>query len=189
MILYIFFLQHSLQEIWTLYAILVFLVRRFVLTKESGYIYNPNYPRKYQNNIDYMWTIRAAGRYRISLRFNFFDLQESVNCQNDFLAIYDGSNENYPLINRFCGSKSPSIIQSKRNVVSIRMKTNKDIVGGGFVISFKRILSVKSSTTAPTTTKPSTTLPAETPSIPTTSNNWIVLSYFNLYYINFFVWW
>lgn len=87
-----------------------------------------------------MWTIRAPVNFKLRFDFSFFDVEYSRNCKNDFIAIYDGPNEKHPLIDSFCGSAIPPTVQSKRNVISLRMRTNRNKNGAGFVVYYKRLV-------------------------------------------------
>ena len=100
-----------------------------MLTKESGYVYNPNYPQKYQNDVDFIWSIRAPYNYQIILDFSYFDFEDSPNCENDYLSVYDGRDENAVVMKRMCGVQRDVYLQSTANHMTVRMRTNKKVSG------------------------------------------------------------
>ena len=112
---------------------------RKTVTAINGYLLHPGYPNPYKNDIDCTWTIQAPLRRRISLKFQFFNFEQSENCQNDYLAIYDGPSGTYPLINIFCGPDTPPIVKSSANTMFVRMKTNENINGHGFAAVYEQI--------------------------------------------------
>lgn len=93
----------------------------------------------YKNNLDCIWTVVVPRGDTISLEFQFFKLESSVNCENDFVAIYDGASDKSPLVNKYCGSDKPADYKSKKNVASVRIKTNEKKTMNGFVVLYRRI--------------------------------------------------
>ena len=89
--------------------------------------------------MDCTWLVKAPVGATISLEFQLFNFEESSNCVNDYLAIYDGPTENYPLVNVFCGGRVPAKIISTRNSLFLRMKTNGRINKYGFAAIYKQI--------------------------------------------------
>ena len=109
----------------------------------SGYIKHPSYPWGYKNNIDMCWVLSAPQDYRLNIKFRYFKLEDSTSCKNDFVAVYDGPNDRYPLLNKFCGDKKVKmVVESSRNKMTVRMKTNDNIADYGFLALYVRIAAV-----------------------------------------------
>lgn len=128
-----------------------------VFRSYSGYMYHPSYPRPYKNNINCLWTVQAPEKYRVRLEFKFFKVEYAFGCQNDYVAIYNGPDDNSPLISRSCGHDLPDSIESTGNTISVVMKTNDQVTDQGAVILYKRIEEGQLISTTPGADK-STTL-------------------------------
>ena len=91
----------------------------------AHHIHSPNYPNSYQGNDDCSWIIIAPRRHSVELSFHQFSLEDSDNCENDWLAIYDyyGA-ENTSLIDTFCSYRKPRHVISITNILKLRFKTS-----------------------------------------------------------------
>ncbi|KAL9973791.1 hypothetical protein ACROYT_G020293 [Oculina patagonica] len=79
----------------------------------SGDLASYQYPMPYSNDASCSWTIEVPVGYLINLTFHSFDLQQSQNCQADYVAIKQGKYYfKADEIGRFCGSSLPGVIQS-----------------------------------------------------------------------------
>ena len=98
----------------------------------------------------------SASQLRLS--FDFFDLEDNLNCEYDYLLIRDGADADAPEIGRFCG---PSTYISEKLVYSsgrdLRIEFYSDISGskGGFRLSWD---STSKRTTSPALTATPTVL-------------------------------
>ena len=131
----------------------VCLVCGKVLKSYSGYVYHPNYPQPYKNNVNCLWTVQAPVNFNIRLEFKFFKIEKSFNCNNDYITVYDGANDNAPIIGKYCGRDLPANIVSTGNTISVGMKTNDRISDQGFVTLYKRV----SGGLTPTSSRPTAT--------------------------------
>ena len=101
------------------------LVLRLVLestcdkTYESGgYLMSPNYPQRYENNLDCRWTIKAPVENNIALTISEF--QTSIY-GGDNLHIYQGTNIHGNLLKFcFCHNLSKDSQLSRRSDVYYR---------------------------------------------------------------------
>ena len=57
------------------------------LTSEKGSFSSPNFPDRYDNNVECDWSIRVHPLDRILISFSVFDLEDHSKCQFDYLEI------------------------------------------------------------------------------------------------------
>lgn len=63
----------------------------------------------YQNNENLTTTFYSADPAKaIRVHFSSFNIEASDNCGKDALFVYDGPNDTYPLIGKFCGDEIPA---------------------------------------------------------------------------------
>lgn len=105
----------------------------------SGYVYHPNYPKRYKNNVNCQWTIEAPAGKKVQLEFKHFKMEISSGCRNDYIQIFDGSDSTAPLIGRYCGNDMPDSVVSTANFLTIVMVTNGDISSRGFIALYRQI--------------------------------------------------
>ena len=61
------------------------------------------------------------------------DTEQTVSCDADYVALYDGDSLSSPLINRFCGEPTiASSIRSKGNSMLVNFVSDYAIAGNGF---------------------------------------------------------
>ncbi|MCX7863002.1 MAG: C10 family peptidase [Bacteroidales bacterium] len=87
----------------------------------SGYSY-------YWNNTSCSWLIKPKNGQNIWLYFNKFQTEPI----NDVLYIYDGQNDQAPLIGAFSGYTLPPTITSSGNALYLKFVTNDTIQGQGW---------------------------------------------------------
>ena len=77
------------------------------LTAESGRIANPGYPDNYPINAECIWTFGGSPGNRVQLTFIELEIEESQNCNRDYVEVHRDSAEG-PLLLHTCGSDVPS---------------------------------------------------------------------------------
>ncbi|XP_071816698.1 uncharacterized protein [Apostichopus japonicus] len=105
----------------------------------SGEIMSPNYPSKYNTNLDCVYKIQVGNRKRVKLVFVDFWLENGdtrTNCDYDYLEIRDGRNSNSNLIGLFCGNDTPGMIVSHSNTMTLRFVTDGSVVERGFLVQY-----------------------------------------------------
>lgn len=103
-------------------------------------IESPNFPRRYLPNKECVWRITVPPRYQVAIEFNYFSLEESNVCANDYVEVRDGNSKKSRLIGKFCGYKLPKIVSSTSNKLYIRFVSDGSSEDGGFsAILFKEI--------------------------------------------------
>ena len=82
----------------------------------------------YWNNTSCSWIIKPRNGKNIWLYFNSFNTEPN----NDILYIYDGNNEQAPLLGAFSGYTLPPVINSTGNSLYLKFVTNDTIQGLGW---------------------------------------------------------
>ncbi|XP_028288640.1 cubilin [Parambassis ranga] len=107
-----------------------------MLTTASGGFSSPNYPLPYHPNIECYWNIRTSQGSQLILSFSDFHLESSSTCSFDYLAIHDGNSSSALELARLCGNVQPSPINSSRNELFVKLRTDSIISAGGFIASY-----------------------------------------------------
>ncbi|XP_070554902.1 uncharacterized protein [Ptychodera flava] len=107
----------------------------------SGYIYSPNFPGKYTNEQSCNWTITVDPGHIVKLTTLMLRLQD-----NDMVIVKDGIEDNSSTISTFTGYSLPQPLYSSSNTIRIEMITDDAGNDLGFVLQYKAISPVVSST-------------------------------------------
>ncbi|CAG5090354.1 Similar to TLL1: Tolloid-like protein 1 (Gallus gallus) [Cotesia congregata] len=99
---------------------------------QNYYLESPNYPSPYKDNKICVWHLISPFNRNISINFNYFKLEESVDCENDFLEIKNGDNYYSSSVRTYCGKDSPGKVISEGNKLVIKFVSNHEIQGNGF---------------------------------------------------------
>lgn len=103
------------------------------LTANDRVFTSPNYPRDYESNQECTWEIEAELGYRVSLTFvDRFVVQETLNCTNDMIIIYDWKEDKYTELARICGRQLPHAYNSTSHKMKVTFRTDNDINLDGF---------------------------------------------------------
>ena len=104
------------------------------LFSESGRIASPSFPNSYPPGVECVWTIRASVGNLVSLNFEMMDIEESDNCNLDYIDIYkDGPDGDH--IGRFCGSSLPPNITAA-NKLWVKFNSDNSGTANGFVAEY-----------------------------------------------------
>ncbi|PFX19454.1 cubilin-like isoform X2 [Stylophora pistillata] len=85
--------------------------RRVEMKDFAGEFASYNYPLPYSNDVKCLWVIERQAGHVIRLTFQFFDLQQSEDCEGDYVKIEQGSYSWRTPVGKFCGSSLPDVIQ------------------------------------------------------------------------------
>lgn len=112
------------------------------ITIKTGTIEDGSGPVKtYANSASYKWLIDPQTSEdsvtSIQIRFNRFEMGPG-----DTLFVYDGADENSPLVGAFTGNTLPADINSAGNKALLHMKTNAALDANGWLLEFKSISPV-----------------------------------------------
>ncbi|XP_021476232.2 cubilin [Oncorhynchus mykiss] len=109
------------------------------LLMETGAFNSPNYPDAYPPNVECVWTITSSPGNRLQLSFIMFQLQQSSDCNNDYLEIREG-NSTGALVGRFCGVSLPSNYTSLiGHILWVKFRSDSSLSGAGFRATFSHL--------------------------------------------------
>jgi len=86
----------------------------------------------YQNDSDCSWLINPADSVS-GISFEFLKL---VADNEDYLIVYDGPNDTYPILQTIFGGDNPSEFESTADQVLVRFVTNSDSVNDGWLLKY-----------------------------------------------------
>lgn len=128
-----------------------------ILNSTQGTFHTPKYPELYNHNSKCSWSITVPKGNAIMLEFLDFDIEKEVNCNNDYLTIYDS---NSTTIGQYCNSKRPpTLVCSSSNTMRLNFKSDDVLALKGFLVTYQAIKAG-----APCA-KPSSSIISPTPTI------------------------
>ena len=109
------------------------------LDVETGtVVVSPNYPNRYDHQIDCAATLSLVQRKNVVLYFLSFYIDHSSECTDDYLEIRSVASEaSSSLKLSLCGSENPSPIDLKENAVYLKFSTDHKISRQGFKIQIE----------------------------------------------------
>lgn len=110
---------------------------RIQLQGTSGEFASHGYPLPYSNDAKCLWEIECPVGYVVQLTFLSFDLQQSQDCEADYLEIKHGSFSWPTVVGKFCGSSHPAVIQVNDSKVYVEFKTDSSGKYPGFHAGYK----------------------------------------------------
>lgn len=110
--------------------------------RSHGHISSPGSPGKYPPNRDCFWILSAPLGKKIQLLFFALDIESHTNCSFDYLAIYEGSKQTDPLLNRYCNSDLPAPLLSAGSVILIHFHSDAYGAGYGFQLTYAPVPGV-----------------------------------------------
>ncbi|XP_045177019.2 tumor necrosis factor-inducible gene 6 protein-like [Mercenaria mercenaria] len=97
---------------------------------------SPNFPEAYPRNIICTWWISSLYLYSdIHIEFKHLDLEDSNNCENDNLTMYQYYNGIEQIV-QVCGNETMHEKLVLGRDVKIVLKTNNNTEGSGFVLQY-----------------------------------------------------
>ncbi|CAG5078054.1 Similar to tld: Dorsal-ventral patterning protein tolloid (Drosophila melanogaster) [Cotesia congregata] len=99
---------------------------------QEYFLESPGFPNEYPPNKYRVWYLVAPFNSRLILKFTYFDLETSDNCNNDYVEIRNGDAYYSPLIGKYCNNTSPEVIWSKGYALYVNFVSNSKVQGGGF---------------------------------------------------------
>ncbi|XP_026521487.1 CUB domain-containing protein 2 [Notechis scutatus] len=107
-----------------------------VLTGLSGSITSPDYPESYPNNAECHWVIQGTPNSIIKLIFVDFQMEQSEQCNFDYVAIFDGPTMEDALLSYYCGNTKPPEVVSSAHELLVVFKSDFNIANKGFKAYF-----------------------------------------------------
>lgn len=106
-----------------------------VFTDASGTISDGSGVYRYNADFTCDWLIQYPDKSRVLLEFTEFDTEFNY----DFLYIYDGENDQAPLLAVLSGSDIPAPVQSGSESVYIRFVSDEYITAGGWSLNYSEL--------------------------------------------------
>lgn len=105
------------------------------LTAPSGTITDGSGSANYNNNSECTWVITPAGATQISLDFTYFDTESGY----DSVVVYNGPDENYPVLATWWGNTLPPTINTTSGVGAMCVKFFSDytVTKGGWSANYQ----------------------------------------------------
>ena len=91
----------------------------------------------YSNDAKCLWEIERPVGYVVELTFLSFDLQQSQDCEADYVEIKHRSFYWPTVVGKFCGSSFPGVIQVNDSKVYVEFNTDSSGKYTGFHGSYK----------------------------------------------------
>uniref|UniRef100_A0AAQ4PGY7 Cubilin n=1 Tax=Gasterosteus aculeatus aculeatus TaxID=481459 RepID=A0AAQ4PGY7_GASAC len=113
---------------------------------------DPDLDGRYEPRMDCRWTIELPVNRAVNLTFNSFEVESSSTCVYDYVRVFDGDNENFPLVGTFCGNFVPAHFVSSGNFLTIRFVTDSSVQRRGFNATYSAVPLVCGGTLNATTT-------------------------------------
>lgn len=85
----------------------------------------------YPNNIECVYNVTVAPGNRLQLKFTFIDIEQSENCNEDYLELREGSGGGR-FLRVFCGKHSNLDPIETNGSIWMKFRSNEDTVGLGF---------------------------------------------------------
>ncbi|XP_039746472.1 cubilin [Pararge aegeria] len=110
------------------------------LTSVSGSISSPNYPQNYNENAECFYRIVTSSGSKIRISFTELDLEKTTDCRDDYVEIFDGSNEQSSSYGKHClMSSTLNNIETTSNYAFIKFRSDILIGGKGFLLNYNTI--------------------------------------------------
>ena len=118
------------------------------LEDDQGEFASFSYPLHYPNNAKCSWRIYRPAGFIVQLTFHSFNLQQSENCEADYVEIRQGKDKSdvewrSELIGRFCGYSLPPVILSTQSYVIVKFVADMSKTYPGFHASYKVLANRK----------------------------------------------
>nr|VZI15896.1 unnamed protein product [Spirometra erinaceieuropaei] len=107
------------------------------LRKGEGYITSPGFPKEYPPNSRCIWRIEVPSGFFVVLTFNRFELEDQLDCQYDYLEIYDGPLDPSSMLRKMCGTPIPEPVNSTSNVMTLKFVTDSAFHKKGFKVRYQ----------------------------------------------------
>ncbi|XP_014300074.2 dorsal-ventral patterning protein tolloid-like [Microplitis demolitor] len=108
-------------------------------SNDTYYLESPNYPELYKPYKQCHWNIKAPYKHYILIKFNYFELEESTGCKNDFVKVREGGNKNAPIIGTYCGENDNLEVASLMRRIFLTFVSNGWKEAGGFSATISAI--------------------------------------------------
>ncbi|MGH0150723.1 UNVERIFIED_CONTAM: hypothetical protein FKN15_032572 [Acipenser sinensis] len=113
------------------------------LTSPSGSFGSPDidFDGKYEASLDCVWNIVVPQNMNVNLTFSNFILEgpSGTICRYDYVKVFDGDNENFPLVGTFCGTTVPASFASSNNFLTVKFVSDSSVSFSGFNATYTAV--------------------------------------------------
>ncbi|KAM3866381.1 neuropilin-1a-like [Diretmus argenteus] len=104
----------------------------------ADYLTSPGYPGAYPPSQQCVWVMTAPEPgQKILINFNpHFDLEDR-DCKYDYVEVYNGGDEQSPMVGKFCGKIAPSPVISSGSQLLIKFVSDYETHGAGFSVRYE----------------------------------------------------
>ena len=103
----------------------------------SGRFAHPSYPLDYTSSQSCEYIIRTAPGKKITLDFEFFNLEGASDCRYDSLDIHDGELVSDRLVGKYCGPRDLKDIKSTGNALFLKFTSDTSTQDKGFLARWR----------------------------------------------------
>ncbi|KAM6900418.1 cubilin [Xenentodon cancila] len=101
--------------------------------RHRGAVESLNFPNNYPANSLCSWTIQASSGNSINYTFTAFQLEGTPGtCNYDYVKLYNGPDEQAPLIGTFCGNTPPPASGTTNSALTMVFRTDLSVSMSGF---------------------------------------------------------
>ncbi|XP_023016013.2 cubilin [Leptinotarsa decemlineata] len=96
----------------------------------------------YNHRANCAWTITLSNSSKVlNITIERFDIEETTDCQMDWLEIHDGTNTAAQTLGRFCGKTLPlgGNFLTTHNSIYLWFRSNADVSGKGFELTWRAV--------------------------------------------------
>ncbi|KAB1271013.1 putative DMBT1-like protein [Camelus dromedarius] len=109
-----------------------------VISSISGSFSSPLYPENYPTDIQCVWEIHVAKKFRIELMIPTLKLEDILGCPYDSVEIFDGPRIASLSMGKFCASAAVMFFSSS-HIVTVVFRSDSVITNTGFYAQFNAI--------------------------------------------------
>lgn len=108
---------------------------------ENGTVATPNYPNRYPASALCLIDLEAPGGFQVALRFSDFSLEPDVECNFDFVEIWDGLKDDWRSLGRLCGNRVENAeLASSEGRMRLKFRSDNSTESRGFLANFRIVL-------------------------------------------------
>lgn len=111
------------------------------LFHREGTLTSPNYPKRYSHELTCLWEINVDYGYNIELSVHDLDMEQSSNCDYDYLKVAYDSNFNRTILKMCQNSKEPTVVTSDNHKLFVKFNSDDSNSGKGFNLTYKSVIS------------------------------------------------
>ena len=102
-----------------------------VVSSATGSFASPAYPQPYHHNAECEWHVRVSDGSKIQFVFADIDLEQSDDCEYDFVELFDGPTASSASLGRFCHMGATMVMSSGSSML-VRFRSDYNNAGRGF---------------------------------------------------------